>query len=119
MAHVEFSNTGNKFSFRKVTTTVHNIIVGKLWVDQHGTFDCHNPFTGNQSMFLGDMEIIGKKKAEGIKCHLKYVPYSYFNRDSQRRVKGAVTDASGSVKWIINGEFNNYSQSPEIIVTTV
>lgn len=36
MAHVEFPNSGNKYSWRKVTTTVHNIIVGKLWVDQHG-----------------------------------------------------------------------------------
>ena len=28
-AHVEFTKSGNKFSWRKVTTTVHNIIVGK------------------------------------------------------------------------------------------
>lgn len=34
-ATVEFAN-GNRYSWRKVTTTVHNIIVGKLWVDQHG-----------------------------------------------------------------------------------
>lgn len=37
-AHAEFTKTGNKYSWRKVTTTVHNIIVGKLWVDQHGEF---------------------------------------------------------------------------------
>lgn len=85
-AQVEFEN-GNKFSWRKVTTTIHNIIVGKLWVDQHG-----------------DMEIIGKGAAAGIKCHLKYIPYSYFTRDSQRRVKGVVMDVGGSVKWIINGK---------------
>lgn len=29
-AHVEFTKSGNKFSWRKVTTTVHNIIVGKV-----------------------------------------------------------------------------------------
>ncbi|RZC40195.1 Oxysterol BP and/or PH domain containing protein, partial [Asbolus verrucosus] len=88
-AHVLFDG-GNKFSWRKVTTTVHNIIVGKLWVDQHG-----------------DMEIIGKGPASGIKCHLKYIPYSYFTRDSQRRVKGVVMDAGGSVKWIINGTWDD------------
>lgn len=82
-----FGETGNKYSWRKVTTTVHNIIVGKLWVDQHG-----------------DMEIIGKGPATGIKCHLKYIPYSYFTRDSQRRVKGAVMDNLGNVKWVINGK---------------
>ncbi|EFA08460.1 oxysterol-binding protein 1 isoform X1 [Tribolium castaneum] len=88
-AQVEFDN-GNKFSWRKVTTTIHNIIVGKLWVDQHG-----------------DMEIIGKGAAAGIKCHLKYIPYSYFTRDTQRRVKGVVMDVGGNVKWIINGTWDN------------
>lgn len=67
-AHVEFVESGNKYSWRKVTTTVHNIIVGKLWVDHHG-----------------DMEIIGEQSSKGFKCHLKFLPYSYFTRDSQRR----------------------------------
>lgn len=58
----------------------------------------------NFKNFVGDMEIVGKQKAEGIKCHLKYIPYSYFSRDSQRRVKGVVMDASGDVKYVINGK---------------
>jgi oxysterol-binding protein 1 len=81
-AHVEFTKSGNKFSWRKVTTTVHNIIVGKLWVDNHG-----------------DMEIIGQSAAQGYKCHLKYLPYSYFTRDSQRRIKGVVMDPQKQVNF--------------------
>ncbi|XP_056639637.1 oxysterol-binding protein 1 isoform X2 [Diorhabda carinulata] len=88
-AQLEFKDK-HKYSWRKVTTTIHNIIVGKLWVDQHG-----------------DMEIIGKDAAEGIKCVLKYIPYSYFTRDSQRRVKGVVMDGEGSVKWIVNGTWDD------------
>lgn len=53
------------------------------------------------------MEITGRGSALGIKCHLKYIPYSYFTRDSQRRVKGVVMDASGSVRWIINGTWDD------------
>ncbi|XP_055623951.1 oxysterol-binding protein 1 isoform X2 [Toxorhynchites rutilus septentrionalis] len=89
-AHVEFPATGNKFTWRKVTTTVHNIIVGKLWVDNHG-----------------DMEIFGENNAKGVKCHLKYLPYSYFTRDTQRRVKGVVMDSSSQVKWVINGTWDS------------
>ncbi|XP_055530806.1 oxysterol-binding protein 1 [Wyeomyia smithii] len=89
-AHVEFLNTGNKFTWRKVTTTVHNIIVGKLWVDNHG-----------------DMEIFGEKNARGVKCHLKYIPYSYFTRDTQRRVKGVVMDNASQVKWVISGTWDS------------
>lgn len=89
-AHVEFTQSGNKFSWRKVTTTVHNIIVGKLWVDNHG-----------------DMEIIGENAARGYKCHLKYLPYSYFTRDTQRRIKGVVMDPQKQVKWVLNGTWDN------------
>lgn len=58
---------GNHYTWTKVTTTVHNIIVGKLWVDQ-----------------TGDMIITNHK--DGSKCRLSYIPYSYFTRDSQRKV---------------------------------
>jgi hypothetical protein len=46
---------------------VHNIIVGKLWVDQSGEMDITNHVTGD-------------------KCHLKFIPYSYFSRETQRKV---------------------------------
>ena len=62
--------TGNHFTWRKVTTTVHNIIVGKLWVDQSGEMDITNHVTGD-------------------KCHLKFIPYSYFSRETQRKVNEA------------------------------
>lgn len=58
---------GNHYTWRKVTTTVHNIIVGKLWVDQSGEMDITNHVTGD-------------------KCHLKFIPYSYFSRETQRKV---------------------------------
>lgn len=29
-----FEKSNNHYSWKKVTTTVHNIIVGKLWIDQ-------------------------------------------------------------------------------------
>ena len=29
-----FHATGHHYTWKKVTTTVHNIIVGKLWIDQ-------------------------------------------------------------------------------------
>ncbi|KAK9874161.1 hypothetical protein WA026_002516 [Henosepilachna vigintioctopunctata] len=94
----EFNDSKNRYTWRKVTTTVHNIIVGKLWVDQHG-----------------EMEIIGKGNAKGLKCHLKYIPYSYFGRDSQRRVKGVVMDASDNVKWVIDGTWDDQVQISPVI----
>ncbi|NXW89511.1 OSBP1 protein, partial [Alopecoenas beccarii] len=34
--HCVFHSSGNHYTWKKVTTTVHNIIVGKLWIDQVG-----------------------------------------------------------------------------------
>ncbi|XP_026284564.1 oxysterol-binding protein 1 isoform X2 [Frankliniella occidentalis] len=87
-SHLEFDSSGNHYTWRNVTTTVHNIIVGKLWVDQHG-----------------DTDIINHK--DGIKCHLKYIPYSYFTRDCQRKVKGCVMDKDENVKWIVTGTWDD------------
>ena len=67
IAHCRFPATGHHYTWRKVTTTVHNIIVGKLWVDNHGEMDIINHKTGD-------------------KCHLKFSAYSYFSKDTLRKV---------------------------------
>ncbi|XP_029659548.1 oxysterol-binding protein 1 isoform X2 [Formica exsecta] len=95
-AHLEFNNGEQHYTWRKVTTTVHNIIVGKLWVDQSG-----------------DMDIVNHK--EGIKCHLKYIPYSYFSRDSQRKVKGIVMNSNKEVKWVVQGTWDSKIEIAPVI----
>jgi len=67
IAHLLFSRGGGHYTWRKVATTVHNIIVGRLWVDNHGEMDITNHKTGDI-------------------CHLKYAAYSYFSRDMPHKV---------------------------------
>lgn len=74
----------------QVTTTIHNIIVGKLWIDNHG-----------------DMDIIGTNNAKGINCHLKFIPYSYFTRETQRKVKGVIMNRDSQVKIVLSGTWDN------------
>ena len=64
-----FSRDGGHYTWRKVTTTVHNIIVGRLWVDNHGEMDITNHRTGDV-------------------CRLKFASYSYFSRDMPHKVAG-------------------------------
>ena len=71
MAHLVFNKTGNHYTWRKVSTTVHNIIVGKLWVDNHGEMDIKNHFNGDN-------------------CHLKYNAYSFFSKEPPRKVRACV-----------------------------
>lgn len=62
---IDFS--GNHYTWRKVSTTVHNMIVGKLWLDNHGEMEIVNHHTGD-------------------KCCLKFIPYSYFSREIPKKV---------------------------------
>lgn len=104
ISHLKFKNSGksrdfhflvfftqfpidNHYTWRKVTTLVHNIIVGKLWVDQSG-----------------EMEI--KNHATEDVCVLKFTPYSYFSKHSQRKVKGFVKDSKDNVKYVIQGSWD-------------
>ncbi|XP_037292619.1 oxysterol-binding protein 1 [Manduca sexta] len=90
-ASAMFVSSGNKYTWRKVTTTVHNIIVGKLWVDNHG-----------------DMDIVGEAgPAAGYVAHLKYLPYGYFSKDTQRKVTGVVKDPQGVPRYVLQGHWDS------------
>ncbi|XP_068158031.1 oxysterol-binding protein 1 [Drosophila tropicalis] len=100
-ASVTFPLSGNRYTWRKVTTTVNNIIVGKLWVDQHG-----------------EMEIEGTNAAQGIKCILNYIPYSYFSREVQRSVKGVVMNGNNEVKWVVRGTWDSKIEIAPVLQTS-
>ena len=77
IAHLEFPKSGNHYTWRKVKTVVHNIVIGKLWVDQHG-----------------EMSVINHKT--GDKCHMKFEPYSYFG-GAAKKVTGTVVNSNDKV----------------------
>ncbi|KAM3724124.1 Oxysterol-binding protein [Dirofilaria immitis] len=87
--YVKFLDSGNEYSYKKVTTTVHNIIVGKLWIDNHGEMLIENHKTGD-------------------KCVVKFHPYSYFSREPPRKIAGFVKDPAGKVCWLIQGIWDSY-----------
>ncbi|TRY68057.1 hypothetical protein DNTS_003639 [Danionella cerebrum] len=107
--HLKFHASGNHYVWSKVTSTVHNIIVGKLWIDQSG-----------------DIIIVNHRSKDT--CHLKFSPYSYFSRDVPRKddlckyfdytflqVTGVVTDAEGSAHYILSGTWDEKMESAKII----
>ncbi|KAL0965600.1 hypothetical protein UPYG_G00283410 [Umbra pygmaea] len=94
--HLQFHSSGNHYVWGKVTSTVHNIIVGKLWIDQSG-----------------DIEIVNHRTKDT--CHLKFVPYSYFSRDIPRKVTGVVTDSEGTAHYILSGTWDDKMESAKIV----
>uniref|UniRef100_UPI0037E8BC0C oxysterol-binding protein 2 n=1 Tax=Semicossyphus pulcher TaxID=241346 RepID=UPI0037E8BC0C len=94
--HLQFHSSGNHYVWRKVTSTVHNIIVGKLWIDQSG-----------------DIEIVNHRTKET--CQLKFSPYSYFSRDVPRKVTGVVADGGGNAHYILSGTWDDKIESAKIV----
>lgn len=82
--HLIFKNSGNHYIWKRITTLVNNIIVGKLWIDN-----------------VGEMDIINCTTKDV--CKLKYFQYSYFSKDVPRKVTGVVTDANQQARWVLSG----------------
>jgi len=96
VAQLRFHRSGHLYTWRKVVSTVHNIIVGKLWIDNHGEMEIVNHTTGD-------------------KCHLNYRPYSYFSREPQRKVTGVVTDRTGAMKFVVNGHWDDRLSGAKVL----
>ncbi|XP_045647332.1 oxysterol-binding protein 2 isoform X4 [Ursus americanus] len=94
--HLEFQATGNHYVWRKSTSTVHNIIVGKLWIDQ-----------------TGDIEIVNHKTQD--RCQLKFLPYSYFSKDVARKVTGVVSDSQGKAHYVLSGSWDEQMECAKIV----
>ncbi|BHF61272.1 hypothetical protein SprV_0100424500 [Sparganum proliferum] len=85
--HLVF-NDGHHYTWSKVTITVHNIIVGRLWIENHGETVIQNHSTQHS-------------------CRMQYDSRSYFSRDADRKVTGIVKDAKGNAKYKVEGVWNS------------
>ncbi|XP_074603777.1 oxysterol-binding protein 1-like [Brevipalpus obovatus] len=88
-SHLELSKQGFHYSWNKVTTTAHNVLIGKLWVEHHG-----------------DMHIINH--TTGDRCLLRFLPYSFFSNEPLRKVYGSIIDNLGNLKWVFQGFWDRY-----------
>ncbi|KAF6778716.1 hypothetical protein AHF37_01852 [Paragonimus kellicotti] len=94
--HLVFRKSGYHYTWQKIPLTVHNIIVGRLWIENSG-----------------EMDIVNLKTGE--KCHLSYKAYSYFSSETPRRVTGAVTDRSGDVRCVLNGTWDESMEYATVV----
>lgn len=88
-SRVEFPSTNSAFRFNRPTTSVHNLIIGKLYVEQSG-----------------EVTINGEGKADGWTCVLSYHTHSFFSKD-QRKVKGTVMDPLGNVILTLSAKWDD------------
>lgn len=87
-SRIDFPKSGTSYTFNRPLTSVHNLIIGKLYVEQ-----------------TGDVTVLGEGKASGWKCTLNYQTHSFFSKD-QRQVKGNIIDPSNNIKLNLNARWD-------------
>lgn len=92
--HVILKETGEHFSWRKVTTAVYNIIMGKMWLDHYGTLRVTNHKTGDYV----DVEF----KATG------------WRTSDPRRLEGTAFDSDGNAKYKLDGYWHRYLRTTDL-----
>lgn len=85
--HLVMHASKSHYTWVKVVSTIHNIIVGKLWIDQSGELKLHNHTNGEE-------------------CRVKYHAYSYFSREQQRKITGSIVDSKGNTCYVIKGHWD-------------
>ena len=81
-----FPESGNHYTWRQVTSVVHNFILGKLWIDNHGEMVVTNHNTGDE-------------------CRVKFEPFSYFG-GTPKKVAGRVVGKKGKVEYVVEGTWD-------------
>lgn len=86
--HVVLKRHSDHFVWNKVTTTVHNLLTGKAYVDNHGTIDLMNMTTNDR-------------------CRLTMQKLGWFEK-SPNQVQGSVLDPRNTARYEISGTWSDH-----------
>lgn len=80
------NKTGDFFTWDKVTTCVHNVLIGVMWLEHYGTCTVKNHKTGDV-------------------CVIEMLKKGWWS-EGEFQVKGTVADAKGTVVYNIDGKWS-------------
>lgn len=86
--HVVLKRHSDHFVWNKATTTVHNLLTGKAYVDHHGTIDLLNISTNDR-------------------CRLTLQKLGWFEK-SPNQVQGSVLDTRNMARYEISGTWSDH-----------
>ncbi|XP_076063131.1 oxysterol-binding protein-related protein 1-like isoform X2 [Oratosquilla oratoria] len=91
---IELPSHGEAYTWTNVNCCVHNIIVGKLWIEQYGT-----------------MEIVSH--TTGLKCVLTFKTAGWFSKDLHR-VEGFIIDKNKKKHSFLYGKWTEFLRATDI-----
>ncbi|XP_014252702.1 oxysterol-binding protein-related protein 1 isoform X2 [Cimex lectularius] len=91
---VELPKWGEAYTWSNVNCCVHNIVVGKLWIEQYGTMEIVNTSTGHKGV-------------------LSFKPAGWFSKDLHR-VEGFITDKHKKKLNFLYGKWTDFIRCTDI-----
>ncbi|XP_073993554.1 oxysterol-binding protein-related protein 1 isoform X3 [Rhodnius prolixus] len=92
---VELPKWGEAYTWSNVNCCVHNIIVGKLWIEQYGTMEIVNAVTGHKAV-------------------LTFKPAGWFSKDLHR-VEGFIMDKHKKKLHFLYGKWTDFIRCTDIL----
>ncbi|PJF18596.1 Oxysterol-binding C2F12.05c-like protein [Paramicrosporidium saccamoebae] len=92
--HVYLKDTKEHFSYRKVTTAVYNLIMGKMWLDHYGPMRVVNHQTGHTVEL--DFKATGWRTSD------------------PRRIEGTIMGTDGTPLYKLEGYWHRYLRSKNL-----
>lgn len=95
--HIEFPEYGDHYVFEQVTSCVHNIVVGRMWLDNYG-----------------EMEIVNR--TNGGRCRVTFNKTGWMSdAKSFASIKAVIYDANGKAKIRLGGNWTKrvYEELPK------
>ncbi|KAF0990884.1 hypothetical protein HZS_865, partial [Henneguya salminicola] len=96
LSQLVFTRTGFRYSWNKVITSVNNIVIGTLWIDQFGKLNMKNHSTGDSAT-------------------VEFIPYSLFNSANHKKIVGIVRDHIGNHRYSISGYWDKFIECSKLI----
>ncbi|XP_023338515.1 oxysterol-binding protein 1 [Eurytemora carolleeae] len=89
--HLVFKGSNHHYTWERLHTVIHNVLFGKLWIENHG-----------------EMNIINH--AQGGRAFVKFESSGMFGGET-KQVYGAVHNAKQEIVWILRGAWDSFLES--------
>jgi len=90
-SHVYFNRLKDHYFYTNPKTRVHNLLIGKMWMEHHGDLNISNLKNGDS-------------------CHIKFKKCGFFG-SVDYKVEGIVSDSEGNEIISLRGEWNEYLEA--------
>jgi len=90
--HIYFPSTKDHFYYTNPKTRVHNVILGKMWMEQNGVINVSNLRTGDSAI-------------------VKFKKCGFFGNSCDYKIEGSITDSEDNLRIQLSGRWDEFVEA--------